>query len=115
TTSLAWDAAYLGCAVAANFADATGTHERRGARLRFIDGALDCAPGLPVAWSVEEMLAVVQRLLRDPLAASQSRETILAQWDYRDVDTRAILRRIVYAPDATAAAVAALSAVDARN
>jgi hypothetical protein len=116
TTSLAWDAAYLGCAVAANFSDPSGTLLRRGVRLRLqADGLLDCAPGLPLAWSNEELVDLVARLLRDPQAAARSRAAVLSQWDYPDADARSLLRRVVYGSVAHGPLVTSLPAVDARN
>jgi hypothetical protein len=81
TTSLGWDAAYLGSAVVANFADDSGVLERRQTYLRFSEQRqLDCAPGMPVAFSIEELVRLVELQLKNPVAAAQSRHQWLAQW-----------------------------------
>jgi hypothetical protein len=99
TTSLGWDAAYVGCGVIANFADETGVLARRRTNLRFsANGLLDCAPGLPVARSVPELIGLVEEQLKSSDAALRSRAGLLMDWDYPGVDTRAMLARAIRGP-----------------
>ena len=83
TTSLGWDAAYLDCGVIANFFDGTGTLDQRMAELRFLaDGKLDCAPGMEIARSLEELASQLTRMLVDDLYRSDSAANIVKDWDY---------------------------------
>jgi hypothetical protein len=96
TTSLGWDAAYLGCGVVANFADETGVLARRGAELRFsAEGLLDCAPGLPVARSIRQVVDLVEEQLTSPEAAARSRGGVLSDWDYPNINTQVLLSRVI--------------------
>lgn len=97
TTSLGWDAAYLGTGVVANFADATGVLERRRTELRFRPGKkLDCAPGLPVARSLDELITLVASQLADPALAREAAHKIIDEWDFRAPDVAERLRRAVF-------------------
>lgn len=99
TTSLGWDAAYLGCGVIANFADATGVLARRNTHLRFLPGVgLDCAPGLPVAHSLDQLVDLVAEQLRDPAARASSGRGILAEWDAPATDLPEMLARAIFGP-----------------
>ncbi len=97
TTSLGLDAAYLGCGVIANFSDATGILARRESHLRFLEnGTLDFAPDLPVVHTLPELISLVEVLLNDLKTTKQLAEKIVASWDYKSVDSQALLRTAVY-------------------
>ncbi|KTD24322.1 Uncharacterised protein [Legionella lansingensis] len=96
TTSLGIDAAYLGCAVVANFADNTGVLARRKTHLRFLkNGQLDFAPGTPISRSIPELVSLVQVLLHDKAEARKSGEKLVAQWDYQCNNSQDLLRTAI--------------------
>lgn len=96
TTTLGWDAAYLGCGVVANFADDSGTLERRNTHLRFVkDAVLDCAPGLPVAYRLDTLVDLVAEQMADPAAARRAGQGIVRSWDSVVPDLVTRLRAII--------------------
>lgn len=104
TTSLAWDAAYLGSGVLANFADPSGVLARRHTGLRFLPGiGLDCAPHLPVAHDLAQLVELVGRQLSDPGAAHQAGSGIIDDWDFRHPALAAALRALIFGADPAAA------------
>lgn len=97
TTSLGLDAAYLGCGVIANFSDKTGILAKRKTSLRFLEnGTLDFAPDIPVVHSLDELISLVQVLLKDRKSTKQLAERIVASWDYKPLDLEGMLRTAVY-------------------
>lgn len=97
TTSLGWDAAYLGSGVVANFADPSGVLARRGTGRRFLPGVgLDCSPQLPVAHDLDELVRLVGDQLGSRAAALRAGRGIVDDWDYRHPDLAAALRTAIF-------------------
>ncbi|MDO9490393.1 MAG: hypothetical protein Q7J32_18645 [Sphingomonadaceae bacterium] len=97
TTSLGWDAAYLGSGVVANFADPSGVLARRGTQLRFLPGVgLDCSPQLPVAQELDELVSLVGRQLGSREAALSAGRGIVDDWDHRHPALAEALRAAVF-------------------
>ncbi len=96
-TSLALEAAYMGCSVIADFTDEGGLLKERQ-RHRFLSkhGEIPSMPGVPVVHSLADLMTQIRKFQTDKEASKQSTDGILRQWDYCQPDWEKLLSKAVY-------------------
>lgn len=97
TTSLGLDAAYLGSAVLAYFADYDNILAQRKTEYRFLPNkTLEFAQALPIVHSSSELLVELNTLLGDKDKRQALAKAIVASWDYLEANTSHLLRQAIH-------------------